>query len=125
LTTFALDISKFNEKVMRHGNIAVRKICLELTTAIIIKTPRKTGRAQSNWFASIGSPVAFTTNVLEGSALSVVARESKMAENAFGNIYWLSNNLPYIERLEYGYSKQAPAGMARLSIEEVKRHYTP
>lgn len=47
-----------------------------------------------------------------------------MADSAYGNIYWLSNNLPYIERLEYGYSKQTPAGMVRLSIEEVKRHYT-
>lgn len=117
-------MSKFNDKVKSLGQIAVRKICLELTTAIIYKTPRKTGRAQSNWFASIGAPVVGVSPVIESSAISVVARESKMADSAYGNIYWLSNNLPYIERLEYGYSKQTPAGMVRLSIEEVKRHYT-
>lgn len=124
MKTFSINISDFNEKVKSLGQIAVRKICLELTTSIIFKTPRKTGRAQSNWFASVGSPVNHTTEILEGSAISVVARESKMADSAYGNVYWLSNNLPYIERLEYGYSKQAPAGMARISIEEVKRHYT-
>ncbi len=124
MTQFSLDMSKFNEKVMSLGNIAVRKICIELTTAVIVKTPRKTGRAQSNWFASVGMPENRTTDVIEGSAISVVARETKIADSAYGNVYWLSNNLPYIERLEYGYSKQAPAGMARLSIEEVKRHYT-
>ena len=31
----------------------------------------------------------------------------------------ISNNLPYIVKIEEGHSRQAPAGMVALSIEEV------
>lgn len=33
---------------------------------------------------------------------------------------FIINNLPYIERLEHGWSKQAPAGMVRISKAEVE-----
>ena len=31
----------------------------------------------------------------------------------------LANNLPYIEKLEYGSSTQAPAGMVRINFDRV------
>ena len=33
----------------------------------------------------------------------------------------ISNNLPYIERLEYGYSKKASKGMVRINIQRITR----
>ena len=32
-------------------------------------------------------------------------------------MFYITNNLPYIMRLEFGYSKQAPAGMARITVD--------
>ena len=32
-----------------------------------------------------------------------------------GGVEYITNNLPYAERLEYGYSQQAPAGMVRVT----------
>ncbi len=36
-----------------------------------------------------------------------------------GDTIWISNNLPYIVKLEEGHSQQAPQGMVALSIAEV------
>lgn len=33
---------------------------------------------------------------------------------------WMMNNLPYSQRLEYGHSSQAPAGVVRISVLEVQ-----
>lgn len=33
---------------------------------------------------------------------------------------WMMNNLPYSQRLEYGHSSQAPAGVVRVSVLEVQ-----
>jgi len=33
-------------------------------------------------------------------------------------VIYLTNNLPYAQRLEEGYSQQAPAGMVALTIQE-------
>jgi hypothetical protein len=38
-----------------------------------------------------------------------------------GSIFYLTNNLPYGERLEYGYSKQAPSGMVRITLAEYEK----
>jgi hypothetical protein len=35
-------------------------------------------------------------------------------------VIWIYNNLPYIERLEFGHSQQAPLGMVRISIAEIE-----
>jgi hypothetical protein len=35
-----------------------------------------------------------------------------------GDTIYLTNNLPYIRRLEEGYSQQAPAGMVALTVQE-------
>jgi hypothetical protein len=44
---------------------------------------------------------------------------SKQEFPQFG--YYITNNLPYAERLEYGWSGQAPSGMIRLSLAEFEQ----
>ena len=41
-----------------------------------------------------------------------------IAPAKFGATIYLVNNLPYAVRLEYGWSKQAPAGMVRITAAE-------
>ena len=41
---------------------------------------------------------------------------SKVNQYRLGDTITLSNNLPYAMRLEYGWSKKAPAGMVRLNV---------
>ena len=81
------------------------------------------GQAKGNWFASIGAPshqVDFS--IKAKNAARPMKRDEHIRQNAAGNIYYLTNNLPYIRRIEYeGWSSQAPQGMVRVSVAEFNR----
>ena len=141
---FALDLSQFAEKAGEAANAVISKICLDLAYAIVLKTPVDTGRARANWQASIGQPVSHTMEFGGDTGSNAVApnksRASEFAKanaeaaafQAPGNVFYISNNLPYIASLEFGlyrpgpntvggFSKQAPSGMVRISINEISR----
>jgi hypothetical protein len=73
------------------------------------------GRARSNWQCTIGSPAM---DEIEGTnyAMTEMAMSMIVPQHAGHKVY-LSNNVPYIQKLEYGHSQQAPAGMVRISID--------
>jgi len=124
MTSFTLDVKKFAEKAEKDADAAISKICLDLLSNIVLNTPVDTGRARANWFTSIGIPSS-TTVEHEGaqSAAGVaIGRASADIASAPRNIFWISNNLPYIYRLEFEqWSKQAPSGMVRLAINRAER----
>ena len=77
------------------------------------------GRARSNWFPTIDSPSNETT---EETNADVTGRINSIKNQIAGNVYYLTNNLPYIRRLEYdNWSKQAPRGMVRVTLREALR----
>jgi hypothetical protein len=47
---------------------------------------------------------------------------TKIGSWRWGEIIYLTNSLPYARRLEYGWSKQAPAGMVRITVANFERH---
>jgi hypothetical protein len=125
MTTFALDIQEFAKKAGEAADMVTRKICLDLFSDITMNTPADTGRARANWFASINTPSSVTIqyNGSPASAAQGAINDAGVAiSQATGNILWISNNLPYIYRLEFeGWSKQAPNGMVRLAIDRAER----
>jgi hypothetical protein len=135
--TFSINISKFISKTNVEADKVVRKVCLDLMTGVILKTPVDTGRARANWQASIDKPASGTISfsadagsskkapsASAGSASSIGDGMGAVSQ-ATGRVFWLVNNLPYIYRLEYGaWSKQAPHGMVRTTIAEIQRKLT-
>jgi hypothetical protein len=80
------------------------------------------GQAKGNWFASIGSPSKeIDRSIRAKNASAPINRDAAIRRAAAGNIYYLSNNLPYIRALEFGWSTQAPAGMARVTVSEFQQ----
>lgn len=119
---FSLDISDFIEKTTTNVEAKVRKICLDLFSGITMETPVDQGRAINNWFPSIGTPSNQTTEALDPSGRTSIGRAQAVVKNAPGNVFWISNNLPYIYRLEFeGWSKKAPSGMVRITIDRIQR----
>lgn len=57
------------------------------------------------------------TPILKGVARAGWER-SPVGLSDFGVEQVISNNVPYILRLEFGYSRQAPEGMARITAAE-------
>ena len=78
------------------------------------------GQAKGNWFASIGQPSAEKDLTIRArNAAKPLSRDAHIREAAIGETYYLTNNLPYIRRLEYeGWSGQAPEGMVRVTVTE-------
>jgi hypothetical protein len=64
---------------------------------------------------------AIPSGVLETTDPSgAIARgkvEAAVATMELGDVVHMANNLPYARRLEDGWSKQAPAGMVKLTVQ--------
>ena len=96
----------------------VQKLAINIDRRLVLETPRDTGQAKANWLVGIGSPVsspdlnAFDPNAAIAKAQGVISR-FKATSNLF-----ITNNLPYIERLNEGYSLQAPSLFVDSIIDE-------
>ena len=117
--SFAQQVALFAEKTGASLDETGRAISLELFSSVVKDTPVDTGRARGNWQTSLGSPKDSEINRNgSGPALAEVAAES--AKFGMGKVIYLSNGLPYILRLEYGWSKQQPGGMARRNAARIQ-----
>lgn len=134
MTSFTLDVKAFAERAAENADVVIRKLCIDLLSDIVLNTPVDSGRARANWQCSIGAPISgqlsFSGDTGKGitapkesaASADAINRGQAIAAHATGNVFWISNNLPYIYRLEFeGWSKQAPNGMVRLAIDRAQR----
>jgi hypothetical protein len=119
LSSFTLDIQRFVDKAKGNVDLVVRKIALDMFRRVIIKSPVDTGRFKSNWQVAIGSIPAGTLELNDKTGAATISKVTA-ATLGFkaGEVIYLVNNLAYARALEYGHSKQAPAGMVRVTIAE-------
>lgn len=117
--SFTLDIDRFVKKAKGNLNLVVRKVALDLFRRVIMKSPVDTGRFKGNWQVAIGSIPGGTLRVDDKDGTATISRVTATTLGLkAGDVITLVNNLPYARPLEYGHSKQAPAGMVRLSAME-------
>lgn len=129
---------RVDDETVAGGRLFVR------LTGVVLRTPVDKGRARAAWNVSVSyadtsvppeSGSYDTTR--EGSAAlrSAIAQVDAAVPRATGATngltVWITNALPYIQVLEFGlypgdgprtaggYSTQAPAGMLRLTVDEV------
>jgi hypothetical protein len=119
--SFADDVQGFAAKAGKSVDETMRAIALELFSSTIKDTPVDTGRARGNWQTTIGAPATGEVDRLgEGEAVKEVS--ATVADFSGGKVIYLSNNLPYIYRLEYdGWSDQAPGGMLRKNVARIQQ----
>ena len=128
---FALDLQKFAEKAGRKaddvvGNVVVR-VAAELDRrspvgdATYWKNPAPKGyiggHFRANWQLGVGTrPTAEVAGVDPSGARTLGAIIAEVPEEAAGRVYWLVNNAPYAQRIENGWSRQAPQGLVGLTV---------
>lgn len=116
---------------MNIGKI-VRQVAIVADREIVLATPVDTGRARANWIVTIGSPTSSVREPFVEGASEVANTQAAIASGAeaigryrLGSSIFIQNNLPYIGRLNDGYSRQAPANFVQQAIvraaEIVKR----
>ena len=100
---------------------AMRKVLIDTDQSVVQMTPVDTGRARGNWTAGINS-ASSGGGGLDPSGSATIARLNSAAQSfKVGDSFVVSNNLPYIERLENGWSDQAPSGMVAVSLARIPR----
>lgn len=120
---FTLDLTRFANKTKLNVDTVVQKATHDIFRSVILKSPVDTGRFRANWLASVNSYGSMTLDDTDKSGTTTVSAVGAVALSAkAGGIVYLVNNLPYAQRLEYGYSKQAPAGMVRITIMEYQQY---
>jgi hypothetical protein len=120
--SFALDVSKFVEKAKKNPEKVMRQVSIKLFSAIIKASPVDTGRFRMNWMASGGTPAYGVTDATDKSGATATGNATGFVLKAADwREFTLTNNLPYAQRLEYGWSQQAPAGVVRTNVSRFQQ----
>lgn len=120
--SFILEIDREFAKSEDEFRTIIAKTALDADMRIVQRTPVLTGRARGNWITSIGGRVTGTMERFGAQASIDEAQQvaaSYLTREDWPSIF-IQNNLPYIDRLEDGYSGQAPSGMVGVTFSELK-----
>ena len=117
--SFGADLAAFAQKSGESLDRIIRNTTIELGNRIIHTTPFDEGRARGNWQTTTGAPAEGEIDrVGEAGALA----ELRQNAGGIGTVTYITNNLPYIYRLELGWSDQAPPyAMVRKNIENAEQ----
>lgn len=121
LGTFAKRIRKIGQNIEKNSDEAVRRCALSVDATVVLATPVDTGRARGNWQVELNAPaVGATDNVSPSGREAIEQGKATIAGYKGGTkeaAVHITNNLPYIGRLNEGHSAQAPAGFVEKAIE--------
>lgn len=105
-----------------------RAVALQALTGVVERSPVDEGRFRSNNILSVGRPFTQQTNddtntAPQGSRVGQGYTEGvkRLADiKTPYTIIFIQNNLPYSERLEAGYSGQAPTGVYSVTFDAIR-----
>lgn len=120
-----LDISK---EVAEFVGDELRILAIDIDRRLVLETPFRDGGAKRNWLASVGTPnnteIEVDESIGRGAAEQAAIDQGTAAisgANDYATIY-IQNNMPYIQRLNEGWSEQAGSGyIDKIITEEVQR----
>lgn len=108
-----------------HAQTVVRQTAVSLAASMIQKSPVDTGRFKGNWqigLNGINHDTGAAPDATGGAALARI----QLGLSGFqpGQHIFITNSLPYSRKLEYdAWSKQAPAGMVRITVAEYAQKF--
>lgn len=126
LRGFSKRMDKLGINLEKNADNLVRKVAITVASSVVLATPVDTGRARANWRPALGAaergvrePFATGKKGSTGSQNigGVVAETQNVVAGYKGDgSVFISNNLPYIDRLNTGWSEQAPAGFVETAV---------
>lgn len=125
---FGKRMAKHGQAVKDNSDALVRKCALAVDGTVVLATPVDTGRARSNWQVALGEPIESPREPYapgeKGStggdnAQAAIAQGKSVISQYRGGAnaeIHITNNLPYIGKLNSGSSAQAGAGFVEKAI---------
>lgn len=133
---FTADLNKFADKTKLRGDQVVGDVVIQLYRAVDGRSPVGDatywthpapkgyvgGRFRGNWQLGDGVMPSGETGAIDPSGAETQGRIlASIPAQAAGRIYYLMNNVPYADRIENGWSRQAPQGVVGLTVIEFPR----
>lgn len=131
--TFALQIAAWVQKTKDDTDKVVRYCLASIDGRLVSRSPvgdakywkhpppkgYAGGRFKGNWQMSIGSPAMGALDVIDKDGKATIAAHAGIVASAkAGEVFYLMNNLPYANRIEKGWSRQAPVGLVAITVVE-------
>ena len=123
---FNLQLNKEIADTDENIEDAISLIAMDSLRGIIFKAPVKTGRFRGNWIVSKNAFNRAKSEITDKSGGPTINKGSQVIQSfdyKKDQSIIIQNNLPYANRLENGWSKQAPKGMVALTLSEMQRKY--
>lgn len=99
----------------------ITKYAINLLNNLVLKTPVDSGRARGGWIVSVNKPDDYVSQLVSKSGAAVLTNGIKRINNNYkslDDVIYVQNNLPYIQRLDRGWSQQAPAGFVNSAVKQ-------
>lgn len=129
--SFTLDLQKFAQKCGKKADDMVGNIVVRIAAEVDRRSPVGDatywknpppkgyigGHFRGNWQLGVGvMPVGEIPGVDPSGGKAQARILAEIPNQAAGKVFWLANNAPYAQRLEHGYSRQAPQGVVGLTV---------
>jgi len=105
------EFKRIDEELVENVNSISRVQAFDTMNKLKLATPVDTGRARNSWILTMDSN-EFVNKPFGSAAITVLPRVSK---KKFETLY-MTNGVPYIENLNSGSSRQAPARFVEITI---------
>ena len=118
--------SSFSLQLISEADDLTKKITGDMLQQVVIATPVDTGQARGNWRVSVGTidkSVDETLTDKSGNGAISQGIRTIQAGGGLGKIVHVSNALNYIERLNDGWSMQAPKNFVQIAFNNVVSKY--
>lgn len=116
-------LARLARKVQTDIETVTRKAALDMAGSMVQRSPVDTGRFRGNWQYggdTLNAATDANADVAGAGALGRIL--SCLSGWRPGQAIYITNSLPYAHRLEYGWSKQAPGGMVRVTVAEYQTY---
>lgn len=111
-------MSAFVDRIAKKLNAEIERVCkmavLEIDKELRRSTPVDTGHARANWIPSVGQP---HRGEVEGMGTHAQGVAQVLAFKLGSGTLYVTNNVPYIRRLNEGSSKQAPSLFVEAAVD--------
>jgi hypothetical protein len=122
----ATDLRAIPQSISKQTSDEAAAVALAIVSDLAQVTPVDTSKALSNWRVSLNqrTVLAIPPHTLgkagssqeESIKATIDAAKLVLAAKKPGDVIWISNVLPYIQRLNDGYSAQEPAGFVERAV---------
>lgn len=123
LKAFASLMDRRAKELPSNLNELKKKVASQVLTDVVQDTPVDTGAAKSNWIVNLGEASNATRGAYvpgfkgstggDNASSAINAGQSVIHGATVGVDIHITNNLPYIVKLNQGYSPQAPSNFVQ------------